>query len=130
MADSMPDLIQRAAARLERTPAGGSTIERAVAQEIPAPTPAPPPPPTARPEANYSGSVARQRTLTVSPAHLAAHGIALPGSGFSRTVEEFRSIKRHVLSATARARGAPNPGSSRIMLITSARPGDGKTFAA
>jgi Mrp family chromosome partitioning ATPase len=54
----------------------------------------------------------------------------LPGSGFSRTIEEFRAIKRHVLANALRARDPNAPANNRVVLVTSCRPGDGKSFAA
>jgi protein-tyrosine kinase len=68
-----------------------------------------------------------RRTVNLSPGVLAANGIALPSAGFSRRVEEFRSIKRQVLASAARG-GATNQDLNRVVMVTSATPGDGKTF--
>src|SRR5262249_8709077 len=64
------------------------------------------------------------------PTTLAANGIVLPASGFSRTTEEFRALKRHVLSLALRSGNGADQKSRRIILVTSARPGEGKTFTA
>jgi Mrp family chromosome partitioning ATPase len=66
----------------------------------------------------------------LSPTVLAAHGIVHPSSGFSRTREEFRSLKRHVLSKVSRGSNGADSAEQRIILVTSARPGEGKTFTA
>ena len=144
MADSTTDLIQRAAARLEKVsapierataPAAASIIERAHPQELPGAAPVAPIAPVAtvapvRREAVYTTAPVRSRSVTLSSTGLAANGIVLPGGAYSRTVEEFRAIKRHVLANAQRARAAASPEASRVVLVTSARPGDGKTFAA
>jgi Mrp family chromosome partitioning ATPase len=70
--------------------------------------------------------VTRRRQVNLSPTSLAAHGISVPSNGFSRSVEEFRALKRNVISNAMRAGNAQN----RIVLITSSRPGEGKTFTA
>ena len=131
MADLPPDLIQRAAARLTKgEPARSEAVIEAPRQQIPvAPNaetnraartthavPEPPPGP--------------QRSVNLSPTSLAARGIALPSSGFSRTGEEFRVLKRSVLANVARERGVSQTGSDRIVLVTSSNMGEGKTFVA
>lgn len=83
-----------------------------------------------RAAAQLETSPSRPRGVTVSPAKLAAHGIFLPKAGYSRTVEEFRGVKRNVLSTVARERGTANAERSQIVLVTSANPGEGKTFTA
>ncbi len=120
------DLIQRAAARLEKSP--GSVAPPA---ELPAAAPEPSAPLLggARREPPPAGQP-RSRAFTLSPTSLAAHGISLPGSGFSRTVEEFRAVKRYIMMNTLRGKSGGDPEASRIVLVTSAKPGDGKTFAA
>jgi Mrp family chromosome partitioning ATPase len=128
MADSIPGLIQRAAARLERASAGSaSLVERAPARQASSTIASPL---AVKKEAVLSGPGSRQRIVALSPTSLAANGIALPGAGFSRTVDEFRAVKRHVLANAMRARGTSSPAASRVVLVTSAKPGDGKTFTA
>jgi Mrp family chromosome partitioning ATPase len=100
MVDSAPDLVQRAAAQLENFSLRTQHI------------------------------TARQRAVTVSPAKLAARGIVLPDTVYSRTVEEFRAVKRGVLNTAAQECGSAFAERSRIVLVTSANPGEGKTFTA
>jgi Mrp family chromosome partitioning ATPase len=136
MADQTPDLIQRAAARLQQpatlSARSATTPGRDTADVVRVS-------PSTRFEPIGGGERAEpgirppgvsQRHVNVSPTSLALHGIALPSSGFSRTVEEFRALKRHVLSNASRARSAADAASGRIILVTSARPGEGKTFTA
>jgi protein-tyrosine kinase len=120
-----PDLVLRAAARLARTkptPAPDNDLplrdgERSAVA-----------PADNRPQMEDPADVASARTVTLSPATLAANGIALPSAGFSRRVEEFRSIKRQVLAKTLRGTASPNGDLNRVVMVTSATPGDGKTF--
>jgi len=59
---------------------------------------------------------------------LARYGINLPSSGRSRTVEEFRLVKRNLMTQLSQAGSPADQRSSRLIMITSARPGEGKTF--
>jgi protein-tyrosine kinase len=122
-----PDLIQRAAARLQAavggqvmpaSPLRGTSSVAPVDRE------------SATRLAWEPKASAGHRFVSLSPTSLAANAIALPGGGFSRTVEEFRAIKRNVIAHTMRDRGGSGSGTNRVILVTSARPSDGKTFAA
>jgi protein-tyrosine kinase len=65
--------------------------------------------------------------LILDRGRLARYGVTLPSSGRSRTVEEFRLVKRNLM--TQLTQGSPaNQRSSRLIMVTSARPGEGKTF--
>jgi len=70
------------------------------------------------------------RTVNVSPTSLAANSISLPSAGFVRTVEEFRVIKRQVLTNASRSATTGHNDYSRVIMVTSAKPGDGKTYTA
>jgi Mrp family chromosome partitioning ATPase len=136
MADHAPDLIQRAAARLQQ-----SNLRAAGSAPV-APTPGAAAArnstatenkvfePRTQPAHLVQPVPVRPRQVTISPTSLAGNGIVLPSSGLSRTVEEFRALKRHVLSNAMRSADAENPGTGRIILVTSARAGDGKTFTS
>ena len=119
MTEQAPDLIRRAAARLQQWPVAGSRppVSSGPAVLLPRSEVAPQAAPA---------SVTAERQLKLSPTSLAAHGIVLPSGGFSRPVEEFRGLKRHVISNAMRAGNAQN----RIVLVTSSRPGEGKTFTS
>jgi exopolysaccharide/PEP-CTERM locus tyrosine autokinase len=68
--------------------------------------------------------------VNISPASLAAQGIALPSAGLGRTVEEFRIIKRQILANASQVNSAAGAHLNRAVMITSAKPGDGKTYTA
>ena len=119
MAESI-GLIERAAALLR---------QREGAEPDP---PTPPLPRTPQPASPSSPS----RTVDIAGpevvfdrGRLASFGIQLPSSERSRTVEEFRLVKRNLMAAwSAAAAGDQRP--SRLIMVTSARPGEGKTFTA
>lgn len=56
-------------------------------------------------------------------------GFVTPDSGRSRIVEEFRSIKRPILSEAFQSI-SQNEGRNHVIMITSAHPAEGKTFVA
>jgi protein-tyrosine kinase len=134
-----PDLVRRAAARLSGavgrapvTPIEEKVIVHArepsvapvafsaapVLREVEAPAPPP------RPKTSHS------HTVNISPTSLAANGISLPSAGFVRTVEEFRLIKRQILTNASRIPSGVGGDFNRVIMITSAKPGDGKTYTA
>lgn len=122
MAESI-GLIERAAALLRQREAG----------EPVAPTPALSP--AARPSQAPALAEPDEAALDSSPnlildrGRLASFGIPIPSSERSRTVEEFRLVKRNLMAAwSAGAIGDRRP--SRLIMVTSARPGEGKTFTA
>ena len=126
MVDGAPDLIQRAVARMGRAfPKASVHVERGAAEELPVRAA-----PSGGPSASHLGSTVNQRTVVVSPTSLAESGIVLPGSGPSRTVEEFRSLKRHLFANSSQVERDSDRASHRIILVTSAKPGDGKTFVS
>jgi exopolysaccharide/PEP-CTERM locus tyrosine autokinase len=133
MADT-PDLVLRAASRLAKSdgtlpfPADDRTQSRAApvngngahAQPL-APAPA-----------QAASGPAKQplHKVVLSQATMAANGISLPSSGFSRQTEEFRSIKRQVLATVSRNASSAANGVNRLMMVTSAVPAEGKTHVS
>jgi exopolysaccharide/PEP-CTERM locus tyrosine autokinase len=68
--------------------------------------------------------------LALDRGRLAGFGIAIPSAARSRTVEEFRLIKRNLITAWSQSDLRANRRASRLIMVTSARPGEGKTFTA
>jgi protein-tyrosine kinase len=68
--------------------------------------------------------------LTLDRGRLAGFGIAIPSSARSRTVEEFRLVKRNLMAAWPQSDLTGDRRSGRLIMITSARPGEGKTFTS
>jgi protein-tyrosine kinase len=104
-------LIERAAALLRPQDA----VEPAA--------PLPPLRPTGVPPITLDGE-----QLVLDRVRLASFGIAIPSAARSRTVEEFRLIKRNLISAWSQSELVADRRSSRLIMVTSARPGEGKTF--
>jgi receptor protein-tyrosine kinase len=76
------------------------------------------------------GLPGRSRQVTVDRVALARNGILIPSSQRSRSTEEFRIIKRHVLAKYASEAEAGSAHRARAIMVTSARPGEGKSFTA
>jgi exopolysaccharide/PEP-CTERM locus tyrosine autokinase len=128
MADNAPSLIERAAARL-REPAAKGRFETTI------PSAGGTQPPAFRPEmkgqqgldaVGPSPADTGSRTVTISPISLASNGVVLPSENSSRTVQEFRAVKREIFSNIRRSNGTKN----RVVVVTSARPGEGKTYTS
>jgi protein-tyrosine kinase len=66
--------------------------------------------------------------LILDRGRLASYGITMPSSARSRTVEEFRLVKRNLMTQLSQANSIADQRSSRLIMVTSARPGEGKTF--
>ncbi len=110
-----------------------------------------PPPPGRNREAGHAGSADGNRTpaivrdngsrlstsntpairnVTIDRGALARYGIAIPTARRSRVAEEFRIIKRNVLARYAAEKRDGGSGRSRAIMVTSARPDEGKSFTA
>jgi len=121
------DLIRRAAERLSQQSRGGiETLppppqpagEQLPFQPIPVgPIPEPRPPRTSR-------------TVKLDLRRIRSTGMLTPESGSSRLAEEFRVIKRPLLLRAFDEEGRQREGHSNLIMVTSARPGEGKTFVA
>ena len=66
--------------------------------------------------------------LVLDRGRLASYGITVPSSARSRTVEEFRLVKRNLMTQFSQGDSSTDQRSSRLIMVTSARPGEGKTF--
>jgi len=83
----------------------------------------PPPLPVGDADATHSGP-----ELILDRGRLASYGITMPSSARSRTVEEFRLVKRNLMTQFSQGDANGDQRSSRLIMVTSARPGEGKTF--
>jgi protein-tyrosine kinase len=66
--------------------------------------------------------------LILDRGRLASYGITMPSSARSRTVEEFRLVKRNLMTQLSQGNSIADQRSTRLIMVTSARPGEGKTF--
>src|SRR5271165_5855101 len=101
MAESI-GLIERAAALLRQRDANGSD---------------PLSPPAGEAPSSHGGP-----ELVLDRGRLASYGITMPSSARSRTVEEFRLVKRNLMSQFSLADSGADQRSSRLIMVTSARP--------
>ena len=105
-------LVERAAGRLDKTPQD---------RELP---------PSGAPMGTEAKPVKRtSRYGEIDLAALAADGYITPDSPPTTTAEEFRLIKRSLL-LNAFAKGEAAIENGNLMLVTSSRPNEGKTFCA
>jgi protein-tyrosine kinase len=123
MNDRGTGLIQRAAERLRK-------------QQLPAAEDAPPAPvapviapertfPTHKPAQDDGPRVSRE--VKIDRQRLAKSGITFSVTERSRIAEEFRIVTRQIVAKAE----TPGPGgASRLIMVTSARPREGKTFTA
>jgi protein-tyrosine kinase len=81
-----------------------------------------------RPPAGEADSGAGGPELILDRGRLASYGITMPSSARSRTVEEFRLVKRNLMTQLSQGSPIADQRSSRLIMVTSARPGEGKTF--
>lgn len=89
-----------------------------------APVAVPPASPAAGVDPAWSAPPAAGRTGRIAIEHLREGGFILPDAGTTALAEEFRIVKRQLL------REAEGMANGRTILVSSARPDDGKTFCA
>lgn len=94
----------------------GSVIERAAVITKPEPLPVNPPKRT-------------QRSVVLDFERLRAMGMLVPDARRSQIKEEYRHIKRPLLMNAA-GKGATLAEHANLIMVTSSRPGEGKTFTA
>lgn len=76
-----------------------------------------------------SGPAPRARRFDLDLVKLAAAGFITPSAPRSQLANEFRVIKRPLL-ANAKARSGPLGARANLIMVTSAMPGEGKSFTA
>lgn len=105
-------------------PVDASTIERAVALDNTLPEP-----PRVRAEAPARGAQDVSRQVDIDLDRLAAAGFVSSDVARSRVADEFRVIKRPII-ANAIGKGAAPIHNGNLVMVTSAFPGEGKSFTA
>ena len=70
-----------------------------------------------------------QRSVTLDMEWISAAGMLVPDTRRSRIKEEYRHIKRPLLM-NIDGKGASTVDHANLLMVTSARPGEGKTFTA
>jgi exopolysaccharide/PEP-CTERM locus tyrosine autokinase len=120
----MSSLIEKAALRLEQLRQAGVDVP---APEVAAPHAHQPPLRTARPASAEPEAASRRVSLDL--AKLVAQGFVTPDTPRSAIADQFRVIKRPLL-ANATGKGASVVPNANLIMVTSAMPGEGKTFTA
>ena len=131
----VPVAADGAAALAEPAPAAPSVPERAMRTRADAPGPFREPAQTAGPVAPAKTDLApeepsrRSKLVEIDLARLAAAGYVTPTAPRSRLADEMRVIKRPLLS-NAQGKSAAPIRAANLIMVTSALPGEGKTFMA
>ncbi|QBM74975.1 exopolysaccharide biosynthesis protein [Sphingomonas sp. AAP5] len=125
-----PSLLEQAATRYDFNthfrPLDDVPAEKPVTTPIaPVASPTPEPRPIAAPRATPRPGT----EVKIDRALLAERGVLVPGAPIGALVEEFRLVKRQLLT-TARGVRVRSGDLSRTILVTSAQPDDGKTYCA
>lgn len=120
----MSSLIEQAAQRLEQLRQAGADMP-ATSQSVPAPAVA------ERPLSggNVPPAATLSRRVEIDLEALAAAGIVSPNAPRSQIADQFRVVKRPLI-ANAMGRGASVIANGNLIMVTSALPGEGKTFTA
>ncbi len=133
-----PNLIERAATRLRED---NDRVASELLRRQPAAKPAVPAPPAAarsagelpaapaRPPETPPSAVAPDPPPHIEAAMLRRAGLIDPAQKHSRLSDEFRIVQGQVLQAMAQA-AVRDSASARTIMLTSARPGEGKTFSS
>lgn len=129
-----PSLLERAAATYDfgtdaRAPYPLRGIDPPSAPIVAAETPSDLPPVQPKPMQAVAAPRRLAGVAAIDRALLAERGLLVPGAAIGALAEEFRLVKRQLL-ATARTVGKSDAELSRLMLVSSARPNDGKTYCA
>ncbi len=130
----MSSLIEKAAQRLEQLRQAGVEMAPPEAAAAPAPTPATAAAPAAvQPPAVRPATVAEpehtSRSVRLDVESLAINGYVTPNAPRAAIADQFRVIKRPLL-ANATGKGAAPVPNGNLIMVTSAMPGEGKSFTA
>jgi len=132
-------LIEQAAQRLEQLRQAGVDIpsssaengrEPKIEQALPSKAEIHPPHVrTAEKVVSHSPEMARSRYVELNMEALSAAGIIRPDAPRSQLADEYRVIKRPLID-NAMGKGAARIKDGNLIMVTSALPGEGKTFTA
>lgn len=117
----MSSLIEQAALRLEQLRQAGA--------DVPATPVAAGPIETVRMAAGERGTPAHSRRVEIDLDALTEAGIVSPNAPRSQIADQFRVIKRPLIG-NAMGKGASTITNGNLIMVTSALPGEGKTFTA
>ena len=118
----MSSLIEQAARRLEQLRQAGADMP-AAPTEVASPKTAPPePPPAEKP-------VVTSRRVDLNLETMAEAGIINPNSPRSEIADQYRVIKRPLIK-NAMGKGASVIANGNLIMVTSALPGEGKSFTS
>jgi len=117
----MTSLIEQAAQRLEQLRQAGA--------EMPATPPVVQTPAAAQTPGSAAQPAALSRRVEIDLAALAQAGIVSPNAPRSQIADQYRVIKRPLIS-NAMGKGASVIHHGNLIMVTSALPGEGKTFTA
>lgn len=125
-AQATPSILERA-----------MSAERAHGATVPADAPAPASggreaplhPRSSDGQAGVPIGATQSRAVTLDLARLSAAGIITPDAPRSQIADEFRIVKRPLL-ANASGKGAARVKNGNLIMVTSALPGEGKSFSA
>lgn len=126
----MTSLIEQAARRLEQLRQAGADIPTP-----PAPVPAKPVIRSNRPQSSEPAAAApatpttQSRQIQLDLLQLEANGLLVPTSARSQQANQYRVIKRPLIK-NAMGKGASVIANGNLIMITSALPGEGKSFNA
>lgn len=132
-------IIEEAAKRLEELRRAGVETGEAVppaetaaqpAAAVPAPAAATAVPRPAQPRPQPAAASAdSSRRVDIDMSGIKARGIVSPWDPRSQVADEFRIVKRPLI-ANAKGKGAAPIANPNLIMVTSALPGEGKTFTA
>lgn len=131
-------IIEEAAKRLEELRRAGvetgedAVAEEAAQQQAAAPVQAAAAAPhsaQARPQPAQTPAADNSRRVDIDMAGIKTRGIVSPWDPRSQAADEFRIVKRPLI-ANAKGKGAAPIANANLIMITSALPGEGKTFTA
>ena len=121
----MSSLIEQATQRLEQLRRAGADIPSVAPKAVP-PVPAASPVPSV---ASEIAPAVTSRRVEIDLDALAAAGIVSPNAPRSQIADQFRVIKRPLIS-NAMGKGASVIANGNLIMVTSALAGEGKSFTA